>query len=119
ELVFAALVQAIALGNVVLVVRALPDEAMDRLERWSRRLAEPQERPGPDRIAVRTAAWVFVACAFLALVVYQAYPHIPDEIIYLIHARFFAAGALTMPAPPVPEAFELYLMQVTNGSWFP
>src|SRR5690606_10366434 len=45
-------------------------------------------------------------------------PHVPDEVIYLYHARYFAAGMLTMPAPPVPEAFNIDLMTYEPTRWY-
>lgn len=58
------------------------------------------------------------AAATLSVVSYERHPHIPDEVAYLLNARYFAAGMLYMPAPPVPEAFDVDLMQLTDTQWF-
>ena len=42
----------------------------------------------------------------------------PDEVIYLLHARYFAAGMTSMPVPPVVPAFELDLMTYEPPRWF-
>jgi 4-amino-4-deoxy-L-arabinose transferase-like glycosyltransferase len=43
---------------------------------------------------------------------------VPDEVVYLFPARYFAQGMLTMPAPPVPEAFSLDLMTYEATRWY-
>ena len=49
---------------------------------------------------------------------YERHPHIPDEVVYIYHARYLAGGMLTMTMPPVPEAFEVNLMNYENNAWF-
>ena len=56
--------------------------------------------------------------AGLSVAVYQRHPHIPDEIAYIVHARYFAQGASSMPLPPVAEAFELDLMTYEDDRWY-
>jgi len=132
ELLFAAAVQAVNLATVILVVVSLP---YDRLEGtavggWfppgpgdSGTAADGDRRAqtgaaGFDRVAGICAAAVVVVAALLALVSYQQHPHVPDEVAYLYHARTFAAGALTLPAPPDPDAFHLNLMDYEGDRWF-
>jgi hypothetical protein len=50
--------------------------------------------------------------------VYERHPHVQDEVKYLYQARYFAAGHLAMAPPPVPRAFELYLMEVGSRGWY-
>ncbi len=133
ELFFAAFVQTVNLGNIVLMVWALPEEALGsltrRLERLFGRLGkEPDlsfpkgdvgESGGVDRFAVVAAIWVTVLSAVLSVYSYERHPHIPDEVVYLYHARYFAGGMLTAPAPPVPEAFGVYLMGHVGSRWHP
>jgi dolichyl-phosphate-mannose-protein mannosyltransferase len=71
-----------------------------------------------DRFAIVAAIWIFALAGLLNYFVYQRHPHIPDEIIYLYHARYFAAGWLTVPAPPVPEAFSLYMIPERSANWY-
>ena len=60
----------------------------------------------------------FSRLLFLAHFSYQLHPHLADEVGYLYHARYFAAGMLTMPAPPVPEAFNIDLMSYETNRWY-
>ncbi len=55
-----------------------------------------------DRIRLVLAGFVTLVAAALAVVSYQRHPHVPDEVVYLLQASYFAAGRLTMPLPPVP-----------------
>jgi hypothetical protein len=124
EVVFAALVQLVSLGNILLMVWALPDETLASLKKIFERLFGPaaseeaKERSGVDRLVILAALWVGVLAAGFAWFVYQAHPHIEDEIIYLYHARYLSEGALTVPAPPVPEAFSFYLIPHEASRWF-
>ena len=38
--------------------------------------------------------------------------------MYLLQARYLAAGQLSMPLPPVPEAFNIDLMTSQATRWF-
>ena len=117
ELAFATLVQFLALGTVVLMVWALPSQWLTRLElRVSPSIDRPSSRI--DRIAVGCAIGVTALTAILAALVYDRHPHVQDEVKYLYQARYFAAGHLAMAPPPVPRAFELYLMEVGSRGWF-
>ena len=60
-------------------------------------------RPRIDRFVLVAAAWAMAASGILAYLVYQGHPHIPDEVSFLLQARYFAAGKLAMAAPPVPK----------------
>ncbi len=124
ELVIAGLLQVLMLATVVLAARALPEAATERLrtaaDRW---LGDPQARSTrgpmkPDRFAWLTALWVFGVTALLAIFVYGRHPHLPDEVAYLFHARYFALGRLWLDAPPVEEAFRLGLVTIENGRWY-
>ena len=57
--------------------------------------------------------------AFFSQFSYQRHPHIPDEVSYIYHARYLANGELFMPAPPVQEGFEIYLIQFDGDRWYP
>ncbi len=124
ELVAAPLLQASSLATLVLAVWELPPPVLDRLATGFRRILGPEspgEQPEPggvDRFAVGLAAVGTGLTALLAVASYQAHPHLPDEVSYLLQARFFAAGRLAVEAPPVPRAFELYLMDVGPHGWY-
>jgi len=114
EIVIASLLQVSALGTVVLLARALDDAATTAAGAWLVRMLG-DTRPAPpapffDRFALLCAGAVAVTCAVLSLVVYEGVPHVPDEIVYLLQARYFAAGMLQLPAPPVPAAFDVDLI---------
>jgi hypothetical protein len=124
EVPFATLVELVNLGTIVLLAAALPSDALPTVQGWIDRLLGPPVPDGVtasrglDRFAWLAAAWVTAVSAVLAAFIYERHPHVPDEVIYLYPARYFAHGMLTMPAPPVPTAFEVYLMDVVNGRWF-
>ncbi|MEJ7812352.1 MAG: glycosyltransferase family 39 protein [Gemmatimonadaceae bacterium] len=123
EIVVATAVQLIALLAVLLAVRAIPAGALPPLgRRFDRMLGAPAgdavEPGGPDRFACLAAAWVVAVAAVLAVVSYERHPHIPDEVSYLLQARYLAHGVLAMPAPPVPAAFNVDLMQYEPTRWF-
>ena len=124
ELVAAPLLQALSLATLVLAVGELPAGVLDRLggrfERW---LGPGAPDPGPepggvDRFALVLAGLAAALAAGLAVASYQAHPHLPDEVSYLLQARSLAAGRLALEPPPVPKAFELYLMDLGPRGWY-
>lgn len=115
ELVFASAVQTVNLGNALLLGLALPQGLLHRLvERARAGLAD-----GGRRLALGAALWVTVASALVSYAAYEKHPHITDEVAYHHHARFLADGRLSAPAPPVPEAFPLFMMQLDGERWYP
>lgn len=125
ELSFAAFIQSVNLMNIILLVMAFPEEALPNLKERIERLLgnsenEETSRGGSlDRFAGVVALWVIVLSATLNLFSYGRHPHVADEVVYLYHARFLANGTLTTTAPPVPEAFDVYLMQFDGDQWYP
>jgi 4-amino-4-deoxy-L-arabinose transferase-like glycosyltransferase len=124
ETILTVVLQLVCLGNILLVVESLPAETMLRFKRGSERLlgSAPLE-PGPDpggvdRFALIAAVLVMMVATALNVLIYERHPHIPDEVSYLWQARYFARGWLTMPAPPVPEAFNLDLMTYEATRWY-
>ncbi len=113
ELGAATAIQAIALGNVWLAVRDLDTRGIDRWLEASE--ARSQWR---DVEAWRNAAFVLVVSAVFAWFSYERHPHVPDEVAYLLQARYFADGMLWMPAPPAPLAFNLDLMHYEATRWY-
>lgn len=116
ELLGAGLMALAHLGAAVLAALALPADHASRLgDRLSGWLASDR---GPE-LAVRFAACATtVLAAALAFGVYQQHPHVPDEVVYLFHARYFAAGELGMPLPRPAEAFDIDLMFTAGNRWF-
>ena len=121
ELVLASLVQATQLATLALLVASLPASGKEDWRRRIERLLGPPSdaiEPGWDRLAIGLGLWTAAVAFLLAVLSYQRMPHIPDEVVYLLHARYFADGLLTMPAPPVPGAFDLDLMNYEPARWF-
>jgi len=146
EVAWAAFVQLLNLATVMLAVWALPDDVLMRwrkrldafldgrrqfrplkkgdrggFEGRGRRRKSPLApffQRGEQWFPLTAALWVIALAAVLNVYAYERHPHIPDEVAYLTQARFFAAGALTMPAPPVPEAFDFYLMAFSGDRWY-
>lgn len=114
ELALASALQLLALATVLLFARSLDDQAGARAAARLARVLGDDGPPAPGRFlepfAVALATAVVAACAFLALVVFEGVPHLPDEIVYLLHARYFAEGMLQLPAPPVAAAFDVDLL---------
>jgi 4-amino-4-deoxy-L-arabinose transferase-like glycosyltransferase len=122
ELCFAGIIQTINLVNILLIVWALPDDTLLSLKMKFDRLLGSEEKHvehrGLDRFALVSSLWVITLAALLAWFSYERHPHLSDEVGYLYHARYFAAGMLTMPAPPVPEAFNIDLMNYEIDRWY-
>ena len=119
--VFGFCIHLLNLANVLLAVRALPSAALAGFGRHLDRLlgtAGTGPEPGRlDRFAWIAAAATVAVTAAMCLLVYQRHPHVPDEIVYLLHARYFAEGLLAMPLPPVPDAFDIDLMLMDDERW--
>jgi hypothetical protein len=124
ELVSASLCQAIALGTVVLALLALPGAAADGIAAViDRILGDPAgealvDAPAVDRFAAVLAIWVTLVAVILNRVAYQGHPHVPDEVAYLFHAKYFAKGLLWLPPPRVPAAFDIDLLTLEPTRWF-
>ncbi len=124
ELVLATLFQGVALATVVMAIVALPGSAamsigarVDALLGDPTRHA-PEPAPGLDRFAVVLAIWVTVIAIVINRVAYQGHPHVPDEVAYLFHAKYFAKGLLWLPPPRVPAAFDIDLLTLEPTRWF-
>jgi 4-amino-4-deoxy-L-arabinose transferase-like glycosyltransferase len=119
ELLLAATLQLAALLCVLFAVAHLPADWSARVDRWiARQLELPATRPRLDRFAWLLAGFVTLVAAVLSLTSYQAIPHIPDEIAYLLQARYFAEGLPWMTPPPVPAAFDTFLLEVSGDRWY-
>jgi len=103
ELLFGTFVQLVHLANIALIATNLPESW--KFPAW--------KGPYVPAFLVLT-----LACA-LNLLSYENHPHITDEVIYWMQARFFAHGAMKLSAPPVPDAFQIYMMRVDGPQWYP
>jgi hypothetical protein len=121
EACFAAFLQLVNLANIVLVAANLPAGTLASLRLWADKWFPPAEQPAKirlDRFALAVALLVAVLAGALSFFVYERHPHIPDEVVYLYHARYFAAGMVTMPPPPAADAFNIDLMTYERERWF-
>lgn len=122
EFALAAALHLVALANFALVGLTLAREPLAswsaRLERLLGRSNDAPEPGGLDRFAWSVALGATLLAALLNVVAYERSPHVPDEVVYLLHARYFAAGKLWLEPPPVPAAFDLDLMLLDQGKWY-
>jgi hypothetical protein len=120
ELLVAGFVQLISAATFILFAMSIPRSAIKEVRTAADRFTATSHaglRQFPFVFVI--AVLVTVASATLNIFSYERHPHVPDEVAYLQQARFFAAGTITMPAPPVPEAFDVYLMKVDGDVWYP
>ena len=127
ELIFATYIQILNILNIILVVWSIPEHVGSSIQRRFQKLgilskeldnSKLQTPIRLDNFAFVAAVWVTAVAALLSIVSYQRVPHIPDETAYLYQARYFAEGMLAMPAPQVPEAFNIELMDINNERWY-
>jgi hypothetical protein len=119
EIVVGGALQLLHLATFVVAVGAIPAATGTA---WSRRLAaafpagasaaddDGEVDTRMDPVAIGAAVAVFVVSGVLAFLSYERHPHIPDEVGFVFGARYMAEGVLTIPAPPVPEAFDAFLV---------
>lgn len=118
ELLVAGTLQAAHLGAALLAGLAAPDDGARSLCRSVDGVLTPPPEPAPDRFAWIVAGAAVLVPAVLALLVYQRHPHVPDEVAYLLHARYFAAGRLWLPLPEPYAAFDVDLMFADGSRWY-
>jgi hypothetical protein len=123
ELGLAFVVQITAIGNAILLALALADGERDAVARHVERVFGSGDNAAPsfwrvDRFVAGAALWAVAATTLLGLVVYEWHPHVPDEVVYLLHAKYLAAGLLDLPVPPVPDAFSVDLMTYEAVRWY-
>ncbi|MFN0178769.1 MAG: hypothetical protein ACKVZ0_08180 [Gemmatimonadales bacterium] len=119
ELLIAAAIQGLHLATALLVAISAPQASAETLGRGGVGWLERERPPGRiDPVILGVAAFAGIVPLVLAGVVYEFHPHVPDELVYLIHARYFAEGLLAMPVPEPTAAFDLDLMFVHRDRWF-
>ena len=120
ELIVAGAMQTLSLLTLVLLALSIPPRSIDRIrDLITNRLTQESKNRFFDKYALLSAAFVIVLSACLNIYSYEKHPHVPDEVAYLMHAELFASGSIALPAPPVPEAFEVYLLKVDGDRWYP
>ncbi len=125
ELAFAFFLQALQAATLVLFIHDLPRATLQGIGKRVVMLlgslgggdAGSDGRTW-DWVTIGLAIFATVTAAVLSVTVYESHPHIPDEVAYLFQAKTFASGMLTLPLPPVPEAFEGYLHFFGASRWW-
>ncbi|MBI4807210.1 MAG: hypothetical protein HY795_18505 [Desulfovibrio sp.] len=107
ELALGFLLRALGLLVASLLAASIPKS-------WASRTSAALDR----RLLLFATTWVLLITSALAYFVYQRHPHVPDEVAYLLQARYLAEGKLWLPSPPVPEAFDTDLMSLVGDRWF-
>ncbi len=124
ELVLAFGLHVLQFATLCLGLAALPDATLDK---WRRRFEHRFGREklgsgtapgGLDRFSLAMAAWALAAAIFLGWAAYGHHPHVPDEVGYLLHAKYLATGQLYLDPPPVPAGFDVDLMFLHRGRWY-
>jgi hypothetical protein len=120
ELALTALVQLTAIACLGLAVASLPETVATSVGAKLELLLDGNESAplARDRFAWAVAGLATVVAALLSVLSYQGHPHVPDEVAFLIQAKYFAHGMLWMPAPAVPGAFDTFCLDIAGGRWF-
>ena len=121
ELLVSASLQLLSFLTLAAAVGSADRAVWESAQRGLTRLLGAEDAPGPRRVdawVVSLAGAVVIIASTLSWFAYEAHPHVPDEVVYLLHARYLAEGMLTMPLPPVPAAFNLDLMHYEATRWF-
>lgn len=120
EIPFAAFLQTLNLLNMLLVVWSIPESTLTVWTSFTARLTSPGKSGiGSTKILVIVfAVLATLLSGLLSIVVYERHPHLGDEVTYLYQARYLATGVLSMPIPPVLEAFNLDLFDFDATRWY-
>ena len=122
EILLTAWVGIVSAFNIALAARSLPFDmagASALSESSLAALAGPRAAEWLNRhFVLLIAAWTVLLSALLAWLVFEAVPHIPDDISYLFQAKYLASGHWYLPAPPDAASFEVGQVAVDAGKWF-
>ncbi|MCB9832918.1 MAG: glycosyltransferase family 39 protein [Planctomycetes bacterium] len=120
QLVAVALIALAAFGNLLLLGARLDPGFVARFRAVLDRAEAGQGLPGflRRRLPILAALFVTTVAALISWFVFDRVPHVPDGLAYLFQAKTIAGGSFAAPAPPVPEAFQVYLMDVRGGQWY-
>jgi 4-amino-4-deoxy-L-arabinose transferase-like glycosyltransferase len=110
-----ALLTSIVLTSLLLTAGGL----LARCVPWRPGLPWPiGDGAAPRRLALAVALIGTVVTAMVASEVLERMPHVQDSVAYLFQAGTFALGRISVPAPPVADAFAQEFVLVHNGQWF-
>jgi hypothetical protein len=108
---------AIAVFGMLVAVIVLQ---LASLEKWLRRLRPPQASELAGVLIPLIAAAALGVLVYISRNINQGVPHVPDEVSYLFQAKILASFHLTVPIPPVKEAFDFFypsLLTDSGGRW--
>lgn len=71
-----------------------------------------------NAVPLLAAASAVLVSGLLAWWTFDAIPHVPDEVAYLMQAKTYASGRLYSAPAPEPALFEQFLFMVHGGKWF-
>jgi hypothetical protein len=102
------------------IARAMPRTGVARITfRIRERFSLPGDSGGPrpwdGRLPWCAAMFVLVVSSCFGFGVLEGTAQLSDEVVYQFMAKVFASGALGSPAPPVPEAFDMWFVEVRDG----
>src|SRR2546423_6073349 len=115
-------VRTLALGVIWAVLLALLATLLGLLVPL-RITARLQTRPGRSYhravmpLCALTLGASFIFTLYIALTEYNGMPHTPDGQAYLLQAKVFAHGVLSLPPPPLTSAFPVPFFGVVHGHW--
>lgn len=123
ELLLATWIVLVAVLNIALIVRAIPERVLDSARTWiAARITLGTEaeatRRWDRRLPWIAAGWVAVCCAVLSWFVFDGVPHNDDSVSYLFQAKMLAHGTLQGPAPPDAESFSVNHMIINGPHWY-
>ncbi|MEP7344903.1 MAG: hypothetical protein ABI877_06545 [Gemmatimonadaceae bacterium] len=123
EVATGATLLLVNLLNVLVIAESVPDTLLQRMSAWiGARVSLPGdtavERRWDRRLPIILACATVASTAIVSAVVFERLPHIDDSVSYLFHAKVFATGQLSLPAPPDSAAFQVDEVLIANGRWF-
>lgn len=82
--------------------------------------APARTRPLDRHLPRIVALWVLALSAGLCVVAFQRIPHLGDELAYILQARYFAQGRISIDIPSLAlvPAFDYLNFTVGEGKWF-
>ncbi|MFI5119171.1 MAG: ArnT family glycosyltransferase [Thermoanaerobaculia bacterium] len=93
-------------------------------DRWRSSLSAKIGRIVRALASAPFSGFLLAACAvqlvltlFISSLAFDRVPHVQDSVAQLFHAKILEQGAVTAPAPPIPEAFE-YSHLIISDKWY-
>ena len=71
-----------------------------------------------DKLALAVSALAIAAAFWVSQSIFEAVPHLEDEMAYLWQARLYAEGSLAIPSPPQPKSMLVPFVVDYRGARF-